>query len=76
MVWLSDLHKCCATLLESHFQASYLQPNLALGNQKRLRKKFHQSLRLGKIPNSALCSSMSCCQWDRRPLGLHLWEIS
>lgn len=43
MVYLSSLHRCYATLLESHVQVFYLQPKTAV--KESVQKRLHKPLR-------------------------------
>lgn len=49
MVYLNDLRRCYATLLESHVQVSYLQLKTLVKKTENVQKTLHKPLRLGKI---------------------------
>lgn len=48
MVYLSDLHRSYASLLESQVQVSYLQPETVIKKSEKVQKIWHKYLRLGK----------------------------
>lgn len=48
MVYLNDLHRCYATLLESHDQVSYLQLKTLIKKSENVQKTLPKPLRLGK----------------------------
>lgn len=48
MVYLSDLHRLYATLLENLIQISHLQPKTVIKKHKKVQKSLHKPLRLGK----------------------------
>lgn len=48
MVYLSDLHRFYATLLESQVQVSYLQPETVIKKIEKVQKILHKYLRLRK----------------------------
>jgi len=47
-MYLSDLHRCYATLLKNHVQVSFLQAKTVVKKLEKVQKTLHKPLRLGK----------------------------